>query len=87
MPRAAVTKVRPYQMTVVCTTPPHGAAKDCVTVDDAIAFVDAHEEAAPSSPLVRYEVRIRYDNGDKIEGQFLDKATTIEFLQAYQTGH
>lgn len=74
-------------ITALRITPLHGAAKDCVTVDDAIAFVDGYDEAAPSGPLVKYEVVIRYDSGDKIEGQFHDKATTVEFLQAYQTGN
>ncbi len=38
-------------------------------------------------PLVRYEVVIRYDYRNKIEGQFQDKPTTIEFLSAYQDGN
>ncbi len=75
------------QITAVRITPLHGAAKDCVTVDEAIAFVDGYDETAPTGPLVKYEVLIRYDNGDKIEGEFQDKATTVEFLQAYQTGN
>jgi hypothetical protein len=75
------------QITAVRIIPLHGAAKDCVTVDDAISFVDGYDETAPTGPLVRYEVLIRYDTGDTIEGQFQDKATTVEFLQAYQTGN
>ncbi len=74
-------------ITAVRVTPLHGAAKDCITVDDAIALVDNYDEMALTGPLVKYEVIVRYDNGDKIEGQFHDKATTIEFLQAYQTGN
>jgi len=67
--------------------PLHGSAKDCVTVDHAISFVEKYEELAPSGPLVKHEVIIRYDNGDKIEGQFHDKAGTIEFLQCYESGN
>jgi hypothetical protein len=75
------------QITAVRVTPLHGAAKDCVTVGEAISFVDSYDETAPTGPLVKYEVLIRYDTGDKIEGQFQDKATTVEFLRAYQTGN
>ncbi len=75
-----------HHLTVVCVGPERGAAKDCVTVDDAIAFVDGCDEATPSGPPVRYEVRIRYDTGEKIEGHFHDKATTVEFLVAYGPG-
>lgn len=67
--------------------PLHGAAKDCIAVDEAIIFVNDYDETAPTGPIVKYEVVIRYDNGDKINGEFHDKSTTIEFLQAYQTGN
>lgn len=75
------------QINAVRVIPLHGMAKDCVGVADAIAFVEGYDEAAPTGPLVKYEVIIRYDNGDKIEGQFQDRVTTIEFLAAYQTGN
>jgi hypothetical protein len=75
------------QITAVRIIPLHGSARDCITVDDAIDFVENYNEAAPTGPLVKYEVIIRYDNGDKIEGEFHDKAATMEFLQAYQSGN
>jgi hypothetical protein len=75
------------QITAVRVVPLHGSAKDCVTVHEAIGFVTGYDETAPMGPLVKYEVSIRYDNGDKINGEFHDKASTIEFLQAHQTGN
>ena len=67
--------------------PLHGAARDCIALEEAIQFVNDYDETAPTGPLVKYEVVIRYDNGDKIDGEFRDKATAIEFLQAFQTGN
>ena len=75
------------QITAVRVIPLHGSAKDCISVADAIRFVENYDEAAPTGPLVKYEVLIRYDSGEKIEAEFNDKATTIEFLQAYQSGN
>ncbi|AMV26480.1 hypothetical protein VT84_18925 [Gemmata sp. SH-PL17] len=75
------------QINAIRVIPLHGSAKDCVSVASAIAYVEKYDEAAPTGPLVKYEVTIRYDNGDKIEGQFQDRATTIEFLTAYQSGN
>ncbi len=75
------------QINAVRIVPLHGAARDWVSVNDAIAFVQNYNEAAPTGPLVKYEVIVRYDNGDKIEGQFQDRAATIEFLAAYQSGN
>ena len=75
------------QINAVRILPLHGAAKDCLGVADAIAYVAGYDEVAPTGPLTKYEVTIRYDNGDKIDGQFQDRATTIEFLAAYETGN
>ncbi len=75
------------QINAIRVIPLHGSAKDCNSVADAIAYVERYNEAAPTGPLVKYEVVIRYDNGDKIEGQFQDRATTIEFLTAYESGN
>jgi hypothetical protein len=32
----------------------------------------------------RYEVEVRYNNGDEVRGQFRDKSAAIEFLRGYQ---
>jgi hypothetical protein len=75
------------QIAAVRVLPLHGMAKDCATVDEAIAFVGRYDESAPTGPLVKYEVLIRYDNGDKIEAQFQDQQSTVEFLHAYRSGN
>ena len=67
--------------------PLHGAAKDCIAIDDAITFVNDYDEIAPTGPLVKYEVVIRYDNGNRIDAVLDDKTATIEFLQSYQSGN
>lgn len=48
---------------------------------EAIAFVESFDESKPAQPLTRYEVGVRYSNGDEIRGQFKDKATAIAFLR------
>lgn len=75
------------QINCIRVVPLHGTATDCVSIQDAIVFVTAYDEVAPTGPLVKYEVIIKYDNADKIEGQFQDRETTIEFLSAYHTGN
>ncbi len=82
MERAVVRRINSIRI-----IPLHGSAMDCVSVSEAISFVEHYDEAAPTGPLVKYEVIIRYDNGDKIEGQFQNRATTIEFLAAYFSGN
>ena len=43
-----------------------------------------YNENGDVHPITRYEVEIRYNNGDTIKGQFIDKEGAIEFLQSYQ---
>lgn len=75
------------QISAVRLVPLHGMARDCATVQEAITIVDGYDETSAHGPLVKYEVIIRYDNGDKIEAEFQDRATTIEFLLGYQSGN
>jgi hypothetical protein len=75
------------QITALRIIPLHGTAMDCITVGEAIGFVELYDEKAAHGPLVKYEVIIRYDNGDKIDAQFQDRATTISFLQGYESGN
>jgi hypothetical protein len=84
MPELARKMTGKRQITVVYIAPERGEAKDFMTINEAIKFAAGCDGATP--PL-RHEVLIRYDSGDKIEGQFQDKAATMEFLQAYQTGN
>jgi hypothetical protein len=75
------------QISSVRITPLHGRARDCITIPEAVAYIDRYDETAATGPLVKYEILIRYDNGDKIDGEFHDKAAAVEFLQAYQSGN
>ncbi len=75
------------QITSIRITPLHGCAKDCISIQEAVGFIDGYDEAAIAGPIVKYEIVIRYDNGDKIDGEFHDKAAAVDFLQAYQTGN
>ncbi|MEX2174665.1 MAG: hypothetical protein WD872_09910 [Pirellulaceae bacterium] len=62
----------------------HGESHESLTVDDAIRFVEGYEDGGGNKPLERYEIEVRYNNGDSIRGNFRDKAAAIEFLKTYQ---
>ncbi|HXT58279.1 MAG TPA: hypothetical protein VN699_06570, partial [Pirellulales bacterium] len=66
----------------VSIAPLHGAPRELSTLDDAIAFLMAYREKAASRPFVRYEVSVRYSNGNQVRGDFTDKAAAITFLRA-----
>lgn len=50
------------------------------TIEGAIQFIDRYESQGARLPVLRFEVEIRYSNGDTIHGSFGDKATAISFL-------
>jgi phage gp36-like protein len=61
--------------------PLHGLPRTLTNVAEAIAFIEVFDESRPDAPFTRYEVGVRYSNGDEIRGQFKDKATAIAFLR------
>ena len=67
--------------------PLHGTPVKCASVREAIAFVSAYGEEEKCEPLAKYEVQIRYNNGDKVDAQFNEKSSVIEFLEHYKSGN
>jgi hypothetical protein len=70
------------QITSVYVLPLHGIARTLASVNEAIEFIELFDESRPEPPFTRYEVGVRYTNGDEIRGQFTDKAAAISFLQS-----
>lgn len=54
------------------------------SIKDAVRFVSDYDQSAPVSDFVRYELNIRYSNGDEVRGTFQKKGTTIEFLRSFE---
>ena len=62
----------------------HGTSREVSTVDEAIDFIKSYIHGGSTLPVERYEVEIRYNNGNRVTGSFQDKASAIEFLMTYQ---
>jgi len=62
----------------------HGTAHEVTTIDDAIRFIEGYDGGGQAKPVERYEIDVRYNNGDTIRGTFRDKQTAITFLRSYQ---
>jgi len=59
----------------------HGPTCDVPTVAAAVDFIRNYDEGQAVTGFVRYEVNVRYSNGDKITGEFESKAKAIQFLE------
>ncbi len=77
---AAVTRV----IELVRVLPLYGSATDCPSLAKAIQFIEEYDESDHGLLMLRYEIDVRYTNGDRIEAKFADKQSAIEFLRHYQ---
>ena len=63
--------------------PLSGTPSEFTRIDDAIRFISEYNrtEQVPGA-VVRYEVNVRYSNGDEMRGTFQERKTAIEFLES-----
>ena len=80
----ALEKVVSRQIDRIEILPLHGSATELPNVEDAIKFLLRYTEKGALKPIQRYEIRIRYNNGDSVEATFHDKRDAIAFLRTYQ---
>lgn len=59
-----------------------GTSHSFARVTDAIRFVAGHDEEVPASDFVRYELNVRYSNGDEIRARLESRERTIGFLRS-----
>lgn len=53
-------------------------------IKDAIRFVTEHDQAEPASDFVRYELNIRYSDGDEIRADCSRRAKAVAFLRLFE---
>lgn len=61
----------------------HGSSQMMSTVTEALAFLTDYAEEPLAHPFVRYEVMLRYTNGNEVSGKFSDKASALEYLKQF----
>ena len=61
----------------------HGRPHTAPTIDAAIDYIREYRDLETEVPIERFEVQLRYTNGDEITGCFQDKSSAIAFLQGY----
>jgi hypothetical protein len=71
-------------ISIVRILPLHGIAHELETVEKAIDYLNHYDEKpAPDLAIAKYEVQIRYNNGDRIDAFFERKADAISHLSRY----
>ena len=64
----------------VVVIPLYGRVNEFVTIEDAIRFLDRHMLYEGSGDFRKYEIRIEFSNGDKVEAFIEAKEKVKEFL-------
>ena len=80
----ALSRAVTREIELIRILPLHGTLFQWESIEEAIDFIQEYAENGNEHPVDRYEVEIRYNNGDNIKGQFVNKEGAIEFLQSYQ---
>ena len=62
----------------------HGAHHEAPGILDAISFIQSYEDNSRPKPVNRYEIQVRYSNGDSIVGTFHSKNDAIQFLHGQE---
>ena len=61
-----------------------GISREFEFIGDAIRFITDHDQAEPASDFVRYELNVRYSNGDEIRADFSRRARAVAFLRLFE---
>jgi hypothetical protein len=79
----SMDKVLSRQIESIFVLPLHGTVIEFKSVEDALSMIETFEEGIGSRQFARYEIEVRYDNGNTIRGKFNDKESAIAFLRVY----
>ena len=76
----ALTKRLGRHVTRVVVVPLYGRVNEFATLEDAIRFLDRHMIYEGSGEFRKYELRVEFSNGDKVEAFIEAKDKVKEFL-------
>jgi hypothetical protein len=67
----------------VSIAPLHGSTSIMPNIEDAINFIENYNNDNGYLAILKYEIVVKYNNGDKIEAIFKTQESAIQFLSSY----
>jgi hypothetical protein len=55
------------------------------SVDEAISFIESYITNSTVQQFAKFEIEVRFNNGDRIEATFRSKADAVRFLNNYRS--
>lgn len=75
------------QIEQIILVPLHGKQNEFGSIEEAITFVNSYrDDVLHDGGFRKYEIIVRYNNGDKVEASFKDKDKAIGFLHYIEEG-
>ncbi len=63
----------------------HGKMHNTDNIAQAIQYILGYKSLDSTVPVMKYEITILYNNGDKVEGAFAQKENALNFLNLYSS--
>ena len=60
----------------------HGAAHVSADSFDALQYIESYQYDVNKLPMCRYEIEVKYSNGDTVTGNLLFKNDAVQFLKS-----
>lgn len=79
----AVEESLDQQVTQILVIPLHGKGQVLLSLDDAVEFIHNYDEDS-RAPIFRYEITIKYSNGDEFTMKCANKLNAVQFLNQYR---
>lgn len=67
----------------ITVIPLYGKASLLTNIEEAIKFIKEHNQTNGDLEILKYEIVVKYNNGNKVEGILNTKESAIEFLESY----
>ncbi len=68
----------------IIIVPLHGQENNLNNILEALDFLKKYSEDKIKLPVIKYEITIKYNTGDRIEAVFNDKKDCMKFLEGYK---
>lgn len=65
----------------ILVLPLYGSANEFLTLDSAMSFLDGYYTGEGSGDFRKYEIKIEFSNGDRLDALFEDKVKAKRFLE------
>lgn len=79
----AVEEALDQIVTQIIVIPIHGKKQELLSVEEAVKYISSYNEEG-KAPILRYEITIKYSNGDEFTMKCSNKRKAIQFLNQYK---